>query len=144
MFSENLVKLRKITGMTQEELAEKVGVSRQALSKWELGETVPDIEKSRDIAAVFGVTLDDLVNYESEDNLGLSVPPKGKHLFGIVTVGDKGQIVIPASARKLFNIQPGDRFVALGDETQGIALMKAEGFLEMAKMIQNNLKDNQG
>lgn len=141
MFSENLVKLRKINGLTQENLAEKVGVSRQALAKWESGETLPDLEKSRAIAEVFGVTLDDLANYEAEENLGLSVPPKGKHLFGIVTVGDKGQIVIPASARKLFNIKAGDRFVALGDETQGIALTKAEGFLEMAEMIQNSRPD---
>lgn len=145
MFNENLLNLRRITGMTQEELAEKVGVSRQALAKWESGETVPDLEKSRLIAEVFGVTLDDLANYEAEENFGLSVPPKGKHLFGVVTVGDKGQVVIPASARKLFNIKAGDKFVALGDETQGIALMKAEGFLEMADMINRMEKDtNEG
>lgn len=141
MFSENLLKLRRITGLTQEELAEKVGVSRQALAKWESGETIPDLEKSRLIAEVFGVTLDDLANYEAEDNFGLSVPPKGKHLFGVVTVGDKGQVVIPASARKLFNIKAGDKFVALGDETQGIALMRAEGFLQMADMINRAGKD---
>lgn len=138
MFNENLVKLRKLNDMTQEELAEKVGISRQALAKWESGETLPDLEKSRALAEVFGVTLDDLANYKSEENFGLSVPPKGKHLFGIVTVGDKGQIVIPSSARKLFDIKAGDKLVALGDDTQGIALLKAEGFLSIADMIQKN------
>lgn len=137
MFSENLVSLRKINGMTQEQLAEKVCVSRQALAKWESGETVPDIEKGRELADVFGVTLDDLTDYDSEDNFGLVPPPRGKHLFGIVTVGDKGQVVIPVTARKLFNIKAGDKLVTLGDETQGIALMKAEGFLDMAEMIRN-------
>ena len=68
------------------------------------------------------------------------MPPKGKHLFGVVTVGDKGQIVIPAKARKLFSIQTGDQLVVLGDETQGIALLKSEHFLHMAEMIHNSMK----
>ena len=135
MFKDNIVNLRKINDMTQEELAEKVGVTRQAIAKWEAGETVPDLDKCRLLAAVFGVSLDDLANFESEDNLGLEVPPKGKHLFGLVTVGEKGQIVIPAKARKLFNINPGDSLVVLGDESQGLAIIKSEHFLNLANMI---------
>ena len=121
--------------MTQEELAEKVGVSRQALSKWESGETLPDLDRCRALAEIFGVTIDDLANFEAKNNYGLSVPPKGKHLFGVLTVGEKGQVVIPAEARGLFNIKAGDKLVALGDEAQGIALLKAEGFLQMTDMI---------
>lgn len=121
--------------MTQEDVAEKVGVTRQAVAKWESGETVPDIDKCRILAEVFGVSLDDLANYEPEENLGLGMPPKGKHLFGMVTVGDKGQIVIPAKARKLFDINSGDRLVVLGDENQGIAIMKSEYFLALANAI---------
>ncbi len=52
-------------------------------------------------------------------------PPKGKHIFGTVRVGEKGQIVIPKDARKMFDIQPGDSLVVLGDEGNGIAIMKA-------------------
>ena len=129
MFNENLVRLRKINQMTQEDIAEAVGVSRQAVAKWESGETIPDLEKCKLLAELFGVSLDDLANYEPEDNLGLDVPPKGKHLFGMVTVGDKGQIVIPARARKLFDISPGDQLVVLGDESQGLAIIKAKDFL---------------
>jgi len=91
MFSENLVRLRKLRQMTQEDVAEAAGVSRQAVAKWESGESAPDIEKCRLIAELFEVSLDDLANFEPEENLGLEVPPKGKHLFGIVTVGDTGQ-----------------------------------------------------
>ena len=131
MFSENLVQLRKLNGLSQEELAEKVGVSRQTLSKWEVGESLPDIEKSRALADVFDVTLDELVSYENNDMPGMGVPPKGKHVFGIVTVGDKGQIVLPAKARKIFDIKTGDRILVLGDESQGIALMKERAILEM-------------
>ena len=116
MFRDNLVHLRKLRRMTQEYVAEKVGVTRQAIAKWEAGETVPDLDRCRLLAELFGVSLDDLANYEVEENLGLDLPPKGKHLFGIVTVGDKGQIVIPAKARKLFNISAGDQLVVLGDE----------------------------
>jgi len=138
MFSENIVRLRKINQMTQEDIAEAVGVSRQAVAKWESGETIPDLEKCKLLAELFGVSLDDLANYEPEENMGLDVPPKGKHLFGMVTVGDKGQIVIPAKARKLFDISPGDQLIVLGDESQGMAIMKAKDFLNLANMIRKN------
>ena len=82
MFKDNLIQLRKMKKMTQEGIAEKVGVTRQAVAKWEAGETVPDLEKCRLLAELFGVSLDDLANYEPEENMGLSLPPKGKHLFG--------------------------------------------------------------
>ncbi len=140
MFKENLVSLRKLKQMTQEEVAEEIGVTRQALAKWESGETIPDLEKSRLLAELFGVSLDDLANYEPDDNLGLGIPPKGKHLFGIVTVGDKGQIVIPARARKVFDIDTGDRLVVLGDEGQGLAIIKSDHFLSLADEVRKNLK----
>ncbi|MCR5129228.1 MAG: helix-turn-helix domain-containing protein [Lachnospiraceae bacterium] len=137
MFKDNLIHMRKLRKMTQEDLAEQVGVTRQAIAKWESGETIPDLEKCRMLAETFGVSLDDLANFEPEQNLGLDLPPKGKHLFGMVTVGDKGQIVIPAKARKLFNISPGDELVVLGDETQGMAIIKAQYFLAMADAIRS-------
>lgn len=129
MFYENLIQLRKMNHMSQEELAEKVNVSRQTLSKWETSESLPDIEKSQLLAEVFGVSLDDLVNFESPVN-GLGVPPRGKHVFGMVTVGDKGQIVIPAKARKVFDIKAGDQLLILGDEGQGIAIIKGQEVFE--------------
>lgn len=134
MFGENLIQLRKINHMSQEDLAEKVNVSRQTLSKWETGESLPDIEKSMLLAEIFGVTLDELVNYESEVQ-GLTVPPKGKYAFGVVTVGEKGQIVIPAKARKVFNINAGDRLLLLGDEERGIAIIKEEDIFAQMNLI---------
>lgn len=135
MFKENLISMRKMHGYSQEELAEKIGVSRQTLSKYETGESLPDIEKCRLLAAALDVRIDDLVNYDKEDsnNLGLGVPPKGKHVFGITKVGEKGQIVIPAKARKIFDINPGDNLILLGDESQGIAIIKENMLLEMLK-----------
>ena len=51
----------------------------------------------------------------------------GKYNFGVVKVGDKGQIVIPKNARKIYDIKPGDSLMMLGDE-RGIALLKTEIF----------------
>ena len=68
MFCDNLMSLRKMSGMSQEELAERIYISRQTLSKYETGESLPNIEQCKAIADVFGVTLDDLVNYEKENN----------------------------------------------------------------------------
>ena len=132
MFKDNLIDLRKMNDMSQEELAEKLQISRQTVSKYETGESVPDIDKCKQIAEIFNVSLDDLVNYDKETD-GLGVPPKGKHMFGIVKVGDKGQIVIPAKARKVFDINPGDRLIVLGDEAQGIAIIGEKDFLKMAR-----------
>lgn len=133
MFCDNLMELRKLNGYSQEELAEKIGVSRQTLSKYETGESLPDLEKSKTIADVFGVTVDDLISTRREDSFGLGVPPRGKHVFGTVTVGDKGQIVIPARARKIFDIKPGDNLIVLGDEGQGLALLKEKGLLDLLR-----------
>lgn len=132
-FANNLIELRKLHDYSQEELAEKIGVSRQTLSKYETGESLPDIEKCRLLAEVFCVSIDDLINYEKsdEESLGLGVPPKGKHVFGMVKVGDKGQIVIPAKARKIFDIQPGDNLIVLGAEGQGLAVIKEKGLLDL-------------
>ena len=90
---------REKAGLTQAQLAEAVFATRQTVGNWERGATLPDIQSLQLLAGVFGVTVDDLINYEKKDSLGLEVPPKGKHIFGMVKVGEKGQIVIPAKAR---------------------------------------------
>ena len=136
MFKDNLISLRKMNHLSQEELAEKLGISRQTLSKYETGESVPDIEKCKVIADYFEVSIDDVVNH-SEKETGLLVPPKGKHLFGMVKMGDKGQIVIPAKARKIFDLKPGDNLIVLGDEAQGLAIMKEAGLLSMMEAFRS-------
>ncbi len=137
-FADNLMSLRKLNNLSQEELAEKIGVSRQTLSKYETGESLPDIEKCKVLADVFGVSLDDLISFEKGDSRGLDVPPRGKHIFGMVKVGDKGQIVIPAKARKIFDINPGDNLIVLGDEGQGIAIIKEKGLLGLINMAKRS------
>lgn len=137
MIGENLLALRKINRMTQEEVAEKIGVSRQAVAKWESGESLPDIEKAQSLARLFGVSLDELMDYTPAET-GLSTPPpKGKYIFGVVTIGDKGQVVIPQKARKIFALKPGDRLVVLGDDNHGLAMIKEEGLLHLMSAIRD-------
>ena len=130
MLAENLVMLRDAKGMTQEKVAEVIGISRQSYAKWEQGETVPDIDKCARLAAFYGVKIDALVNYEEKIGETRLTPPEGKFLWGTVKVGNRGQIVIPKEARDKFGLKEGARLVVLGDENEGIALVKAEVFVE--------------
>lgn len=131
MLADNLVILRNIKGLTQEAVAEAIGISRQSYSKWEQGETIPDVDKCDKLAKFYGVTIDSLVNQSDKiGNVKIAPAPIDKHIWGTVTIGTKGQIVIPKAARDVFNLKDGDRVVVLGDEKEGIALVKAEIFEE--------------
>ena len=122
MLSTNLVWLRKHYQYTQEEIAQQVGVSRQSVAKWESGESLPDIDSCMALAKIYNVTIDNLINHD-EDDAGIVIPPNGKHFFGAVTVGERGQIVIPQEARRIFKISAGDKILILGDEERGLAIV---------------------
>ena len=130
MISANITSLRKKKGLSQEALADKIGVSRQTVAKWESGESAPDVIHCDAMADLFEATLDSLVH----DDMKMGPPPQGRYIFGTVTVGEKGQIVIPVKARRIFNIKPGDDLMVLGAENQGLALVRADFFLEAARV----------
>ena len=62
----SLAEARRKSGRTQEEAAEKLGVSRQTISKWELDETLPDINQSKKLAVFYRLTLDQLISFDVE------------------------------------------------------------------------------
>ncbi len=62
----SLLKARKKKGLSQEETAEKLGISRQTVSKWECDETVPDIRQCKKLSVLYGVTLDELVDFDPD------------------------------------------------------------------------------
>ncbi len=137
MFKDNLVMLRKLNGYSQEQIAEKVGVSRQAYAKWESGDTIPDIERAACIAQVYGVTVDSLLKTENVEGIGVIPPaPPGKNIWGVVTLGDRGQIVIPKAARDKFELKGGDRLIIVSDEN-GIALVPNEFFESKVQELMN-------
>ena len=64
--NEKIFQCRKRSGLSQEELADRVGVSRQAVSKWELGTALPELDKLKLLAKTFGVSTDWLLDDEQE------------------------------------------------------------------------------
>jgi len=135
MIGMNIRILRKKNKMSQEVLAEKVNVSRQTIAKWENEEALPDIHKCKLLADIFKISIDQLSSDMSEEEVK-QLGPKGKHFFGVVKVGERGQIVIPKAAREKYQIQAGNKLVVLGeDASQGLAIMKTDGFLEFADII---------
>ncbi len=62
----SLCNARKRKGLSQEAVAEKLGVSRQTISKWETGETLPDIRQAKGLAALYGLSLDDLIAFDAD------------------------------------------------------------------------------
>lgn len=141
MLKDNLVMLRKINGYSQEQIAEKLDISRQAYAKWESGATVPDVEKAAQLAQVYGVTLDSLIKTEDVEGVGVVPPaPQGKNIWGSVTLGDRGQLVIPKAARDRFGMKPGDRLIVASDEV-GIALFPADFFESKMQELMDLLSD---
>ena len=65
-FNEKLVMLRKQHNLSQEQVAEKLKVARQTISKWELGETTPEMDKLIMISEIYNITLDELMKEENE------------------------------------------------------------------------------
>ncbi len=69
LFNEKLKRIRKENNLTQEELSEKLNVSRQAITKWESGEGIPDIENLKQISNMFNISIDELVKEEKDINI---------------------------------------------------------------------------
>lgn len=123
----NLKLFRKRNGYTQEQVAERLGVSRQAVAKWERGESLPDIENVIALADMYEITVDSLVR-----NMAYADDKRDekKHMFGVVRVNDKGQITLPKNCREIFGINTGDTVLLLGDEDKGIALVKISEIMD--------------
>lgn len=91
MLSEKIYALRRKNGLSQEQLAEKIGVSRQAISKWEGGLSTPELDKLKALSECFQVTIDELTEnqaapapgHAAEEKSGPAPSPKGESKAGI-------------------------------------------------------------
>lgn len=137
MLRDNLIMLRHFRGFSQSEIAERIGISRQAYAKWESGLTTPDIIKCAALANIYDVSIDSLIQEKHIAEIDNIPPaPKGRHIWGTVTIGDRGQIVIPKSTRESMNLNGGDRLVVLSDDSEGIALVPVTWFENRLQQLQ--------
>lgn len=90
---KKIMELRKKKGLSQEELAEKVGVARQTISKWELGETSPDLKQAKELSEIFNVSLDELVSNDIK-NILIEKTSNTEKLAGLILKLIKIMIVI--------------------------------------------------
>ncbi len=82
-FAEKLLSLRKANNLTQEQLAEKLDVSRQSVSKWECGQAVPELDKIVALSAIFNVTTDYMLKSSEIDDLSVKtgILEKQQHMI---------------------------------------------------------------
>lgn len=136
MMNEKLRQLRMKHKMTQEMLAEQLGVSRQTVAKWENGESTPDVVRCSELAAVFGLELADIARIFLPENPEDDGRPVGKYIFGRCILTDN-KIVIPDAAMQVFGLQEGDELILVGDVKQGLALFPSKRVNDFVKEFQN-------
>lgn len=131
MLVNQLKLLRTRKGLTQEQVAEIVGVSRQAVAKWEKGESMPDLECCIRLADLYNIPLDALARGLKEEK------PAGDawQMCGVARMNEKGQITLPAQIREKFGMGPGSMILVLADTEKGIALMNMAADSEEAAML---------
>ena len=88
--NEKILYYRKAAKLSQEELADRVGVSRQAVSKWELGDATPEVDKLLALARAFGVTTDELLSGEGPAGAGEQAPPPREGPVHTAPAGEAG------------------------------------------------------
>jgi transcriptional regulator with XRE-family HTH domain len=126
--SDNLKLLRYKNGYTLEAIAEIISVSRQSVSKWESGDSVPDITNCVKLASLYKISLDELVNRPLRRVIDNDFPSQGDRICGVLEISDDNTIRIPDSVMEMFDMKCGDKALLLADRKQGIAIVKCSRF----------------
>ena len=132
-----ITKLRKEKGLSQEDLAQELNVSRQSISRWELNEALPDAINLKSLSKVFGISVDYLLDEEKDDYIDGTIPEDGfdkgvnlvkKHWAKIgyyfIVIGGIGTVITTLikiytkSAIDSFNSSLGDNFFTFGTTFQ--------------------------
>lgn len=145
--ANNIIYLQRINHLSIEELSNEINVSRQAVAKWEHGESIPDLVNCIAIADLFEVSMDELLHYDGSND-AISIAPKGKHFFGTITIEADGKVSIPKEALEVLHFEIGEELVVLGDEdpgTAGLALVSKKEFMKTTKELLDKLypKENE-
>lgn len=115
-FKEKLVRLRKIKGLTQDEFASAVGVSRQAVYKWESGQSYPEVAKLLEIKILFNISIDDLL----DENYVVELPEK-KRKKREPKVERVEEVVVAPAAETAVTEAPAEEAVAEAVEVAAVA-----------------------
>lgn len=128
--------------MTQEELAEKMNVSRQTVAKWEAGDSIPDIAKCSVLASIFNLYLDDIADMFIKRDDDRSMHPKNQYFLGISKIENR-TVVLPENAMEMYGFKEGDVILILGNSSQGISLVSKKNLsdYEEHKLLDNSLEE---
>lgn len=127
-FSEKIQKLRNNNGLTQEQLAEKLYISRTAISKWESGKGYPNIDTLKDIAKLFNITIDELLSSDeiiniAEEEKQLNIKKTNNLIFGLLDVISILFIFLPFYAQKKDNFIYSVALINTNDLNQNIKVL---------------------
>ena len=126
--SDNLKLLRYKNGYTLEAIAEIISVSRQSVSKWESGDSVPDITNCVKLASLYKISLDELVNRPLKRVIDNDFVAQEDRICGVIEISQDNAIRIPDSVMEMFDMKCGDKALLLADRKQGIAIVKCSRF----------------
>lgn len=153
-FSEKLQELRKSRGLTQEELAKELYVSRTAISKWESGRGYPNIDSLKEISGFFSVSIDELLSsdklvYIAEKESGSKVIKLCDLLFGIVDLMTIALILLPLYPSQISNFVYSVNLFAYADISKvnwsiHLAMFSSLVLLGAIKVITNQAKIKKG
>lgn len=100
-FNNKLYELRKQKGFSQEELANRLNVSRQTVSKWEVGDSTPDMEKLVAMSDLFGISLDELVLDKSPEPAPVEQMPVKSELYSEIKTDIKEKVLTDKNKKKV-------------------------------------------
>jgi len=126
--ADNLRILRQKKGYTLEALAEIISVSRQTVAKWEANDSYPDLMNCTKLAALYKITLDELVHAPLKDMMNDEFVEEDGKICGVTEVKENGAVVLPPSIMNMFSIHAGEKVLLLADKAQGLAILKCSIF----------------
>lgn len=147
-FNENLKYLRKKEGLTQEELAEKLNVSRQSVTKWENGQALPDIEKVKEIAYFFSTSVDSLIGEiesKTENKIKKRIDDIGYFIFAYVVLAWMAIGSIHITVNKIF----ADENITIGITVLSVIIAFSLFIIQIKMYLRNtneiilNMKDTE-
>ena len=121
-----IAQMRRTQDMTQRQLADMLSISDKTVSKWESGESYPDIEKCVKLSRLYNVSLDALVNKPIQE-LVREGADRNRYVFGVTKLNGDRMIKLPERAVELFEIGENDILLVVGDKEQGMAIVKCGG-----------------